>query len=397
MKGSSELGARALRAGSGLGVGADSRSALARAVDECLLAIGGARPDLLLLFASAVYEDDYADLLAEAAARSGATEIAGCSAWGVIAGEREVETEPGLAALALALPSGAWLSVRHVAMEQTSESQLLGVSAGECTGIIVLADPFTSDVGEMISALERDYPGAPIVGGMATGVPGAQRTCLFRGSEVLEEGAVVISLGGTVRLKPLVSQGCEPIGEAWTITDATGHLVRSIGGRPPSEVLLETIKGLDPERQQRVNGNLLVGLAMDEYRDEFKRGDFLIRNPIGIDQTTGALAISGQPRVGQTIQFQIRDARAADDELRHMLGRVSADASAAALLFACNGRGVGLFGAADHDARTVREVLGPVPLAGLFCNGEIGPVGTNTYIHGFTASLALLESVPERR
>jgi small ligand-binding sensory domain FIST len=128
---------------------------------------------------------------------------------------------------------------------------------------------------------------------------------------------------------------------------------------------------------------------MDEYRDEFRRGDFLIRNLMGVDPKTGAIAIAAQTRIGQTLQFQIRDAHAADEELRAMLGGVGG-APAAALLFACNGRGVGLFGSPDHDARTVRTLLGPLPLAGLFCNGEIGPVGAHTYIHGFTASLAVI-------
>jgi small ligand-binding sensory domain FIST len=131
---------------------------------------------------------------------------------------------------------------------------------------------------------------------------------------------------------------------------------------------------------------------MDEYRDEFKRGDFLIRNLIGVDQASGAIAIAAEVQVGQTLQFQIRDARAADEELRAMLRNVQAPGSTAALLFACNGRGIGLFGEPDHDAQTVNELLGPLPLAGLFCNGEIGPVGARAF-HGFTASLALISPV----
>jgi len=192
----------------------------------------------------------------------------------------------------------------------------------------------------------------------------------------------------------VVSQGCEPIGDNWTITDVEGHVLKTIGGRPAYEVLVDTVRGLDAERRERVNGNLLVGLAMDEYRDQFGRGDFLIRNLLGADPRTGAIAVAAQTHVGQTLQFQIRDARAADEELRTMLGALGdSHKPAAALLFACNGRGAGLFGAPDHDARTVRTILGPLPLAGLFCNGEIGPVGTRTFIHGFTASLALLATV----
>ena len=231
-----------------------------------------------------------------------------------------------------------------------------------------------------------------MVGGLATGAPRVQQTHVFVGSEAMSSGAIVIAFGGTIGIRPIVSQGCEPIGQPWTITDAEGHVLRRIANRPAYEVLVETIMGLEPSERQRAARNLLVGLAMDEYRDEFKRGDFLIRNIMGADQSTGAIAIGADLRVGQTLQFQIRDARAADEELRHMLASSDAGASAA-LLFACNGRGTGLFGEADHDARTVRELLGPVPLAGLFCNGEIGPVGRSTFIHGFTASLGLITSV----
>ena len=173
----------------------------------------------------------------------------------------------------------------------------------------------------------------------------------------------MLGLGGAATLRPVVSQGCEPIGDAWTITDAAGHIVKAIGSRPAYQVLVETIQGLDAARRQRANGNLLVGLAMDEYRDEFKRGDFLIRNLMGVDPTSGAIAVAAEPRIGQTLQFQIRDARAADEELRHMLHSAQdGSASCRGTAVACNGRGTGLFGAPDHDARTVRELLGPLPL-----------------------------------
>jgi small ligand-binding sensory domain FIST len=280
--------------------------------------------------------------------------------------------------------------VRNERVDEGSGAGPVGMAAGDCRGVLVLADPFSTDVAELVGGLEREYPNVPIMGGLATGDPALRETFLFCDGRVVSEGAVVVGLGGAACLRPVVSQGCEPIGEPWTITDAERNIVKSIGGRPAYQVLVDTVRRLDHDRQQRVNGNLLVGLAMDEYRDEFKRGDFLIRNLMGVDQSSGAIAIAALAQVGQTIQFQIRDARAADEELRAMLGAVSDEPAAAALLFACNGRGIGLFGAPDHDARTVRELLGPLPLAGLFCNGEIGPVGRRTFVHGFTASLALI-------
>jgi len=389
-----EIETGGVRAGSGLGVGDVWKTALDTAVDQALSSLEGQAPDLLLLFASAFYREAFAELLARAADRSRTTELSGCSASAVIAGASELEDESGVAALAVILPRGSYLSVRHVSSDAISEAHLVAMPTEVCHGIILLADPFSTDVGGLIAGLERDYPGTPIVGGLATGLPGGRLTAVFCGNKAHDDGAVVIGLGGGVQLKPVVSQGCEPIGQPWTITDASEHLVRSIGTRPAYQVLLQTIQNLDVEQRERVAGNLLVGLAMDEYRDEFRRGDFLIRNLIGVDPRSGAIAIGAQVRIGQTLQFQIRDARAADEELRHMLDAVSGTSTAAAVLFACNGRGVGLFGAPDHDAKTVREILGPLPLAGLFCNGEIGPVGAATYLHGFTASLALITPHP---
>lgn len=391
-------GTRPLLAGSGLGIASDWQAALGAALDGALAPLGNEPPDLVLLFASAGFAASYVDLLNAAALRSGARELAGCSASGVIAGDRELEDEPAVAAMALCLPVGADVRVRHVRPEEIDEVEpdawptLLGLQPSACTGLILLADPFSADVQSMVAGLERDYPGVTLVGGLATGALSSRQTHVFCGQQATT-GAVLIGLAGSVGVRPVVSQGCEPIGAPWTITDVDGQFVRRIGNRQAYEVLVETISHLGPTERERAANNLLVGLAMDEYRDEFARGDFLIRTLVGVDRASGAIAIGARPRVGQTLQFQVRDARAADSELRQMLDAVARETSppaAAALLFACNGRGTGLFGTPDHDAQTTRELLGPLPLAGLFCNGEVGPVGGTTFLHGFTASLGLI-------
>ncbi len=65
--------------------------------------------------------------------------------------------------------------------------------------------------------------------------------------------------------------------------------------------------------------------------------------------------------------------------------------SRGALLFTCNGRGTRLFSCPDHDATCVQDELGDIPTAGFFAQGEIGPVGGQNFLHGFTASVALFE------
>ena len=126
-----------MRAGGGLGIGSDWRAALTAALAGALAPLQGEPPDLLFLFASAAYERDYAELLQAAMQVSQTTELAGCSASAVIGGTRELETEPGVAALALTLPRGALLNVRYLASEDVRSVGLAGISSAECHGRII--------------------------------------------------------------------------------------------------------------------------------------------------------------------------------------------------------------------------------------------------------------------
>jgi small ligand-binding sensory domain FIST len=131
-----------------------------------------------------------------------------------------------------------------------------------------------------------------------------------------------------------------------------------------------------------------MGLVIDEHQVDFGRGDFLIRSVIGADRANGAIAIGDSVAVGTTVQFHVRDADAADEDLRELLADRQADA---VLLFTCNGRGSRLFEQLDHDAGVIGDLLGDPPVSGFFAAGEVGPVGGRNFVHGFTASLALFE------
>jgi small ligand-binding sensory domain FIST len=277
--------------------------------------------------------------------------------------------------------------------------RLTGVSTDDANAWLIFTDPFSLNPETLIAGLASAYPGAPLVGGVASGNPRIRQTHLFLNGEVHHGGAVLVAIGGPYAVRTVVSQGTEPIGQTWTVTGAQGNMLESIGGRPSYDVLVETVQALPPDVQTRARTNLLIGIAADEYHDRFRRGDFVIRNLLGVDQASGALALSAYPRVGQTVQFQIRDAGAADDELRTMLAGTRAELGdrhpVAALLCSCNGRGAGLFGTPDHDARALADEFGPLPAAGFFCNGEIGPVGGVPFLHGFTASIGLI--VPSKQ
>jgi small ligand-binding sensory domain FIST len=233
----------------------------------------------------------------------------------------------------------------------------------------------------------------PIFGGLASGDHSAQTTQIYLNGEVFEEGGVGLSVGGEAALTGVISQGCTPIGETWTITRAERNLIHQIGHRPAYEVLAETYEKLSPEEKKQVRGNLFVGLVVNEYLEEFHRGDFLIRQLLGADPNSGTIAVGALPRAGQTIQFQRRAATAGTEDIVALLARAKKNLAGKTIyggcLCSCNGRGRHLFGEPNHDARHVQETLGPLGLAGFFCNGEIGPVGEKNFLHGYTASLAL--------
>ena len=378
----------------------DWREALADLIGQIPLLAGEDEVHLALLFASSEYREEFPDLVARARQLTGARLLVGCSGHGVIGAGREVEGEPALALLAFSLP-GAELTAIHLAQEDLEHCRtpqdwhrLTGVAPGGASAWLLFADPFTMNAEALVDRLSAGYPGTPLVGGLASGDPQLRGTHLFLNGEVYDRGAVALALGGPYSVRTIVYQGAAPIGETWTITGAQDHIIETIAQRPAYQVLLDTLRALPPETQRRAQRNLLVGLAMDEHRGEFRRGDFLIRNLMGVDPERGTLAVGALPRVGQTLQFQLRDPDAADEDLRELLERARKELgerqAVGALLCSCNGRGVGLFGRPDHDARTLVDLLGPIAVAGFFCNGEIGPVGEQNFLHGFTASIALV-------
>ncbi|HZM06393.1 MAG TPA: FIST N-terminal domain-containing protein [Candidatus Saccharimonadales bacterium] len=325
--------------------------------------------------------------------------LLGCSSGSLVIDAREIEEGAGIVLSLIALP-GAEVRGLHFTQEQVEEANgptywhlETGLTAEQVNGWLVFADPFHLDAEAWLRGWNEAYPMKPIQGGLAGG-DSSQRNCqLYLDGEVFDNGGVAIALGGDVELLSVISQGCTPIGETWTITKAEQNFIHEIGNRPAYEVLAETFTRLPADQQQRTRGNLLIGLVVNEYLEDFHRGDFLVRNILGGDPKSGSLAVGALPRQGQTVQFQRRDAAAATEDMNELLDRLSSRLASRKIyggcLCNCNGRGHRLFGHPNHDAGLIQEKLGPFPLTGFFCNGEIGPVGPNNFLHGYTASLAL--------
>ncbi len=369
-------------------------------VEEARRRLPGERADLALVFASPQLLPQIREINELIQVHGRAKLLAGCGAHGVIGQSVEVEDGAALSILLLSLPGAELTPARFTAADVEGSTgpgwwhTRTGIDSANTRGWLFFADPDGLDAERWLQQWNDAYPGTPCVGGLAGGTTAPGDRCLFLNQEVFTDGGIGISVGGAARLEAIVSQGCTPIGRPWTITAADRNFIQRIGNLPALTVLQDTFNALPSSEKARANGNIFVGLAVDEYREEHRRGDFLVRNLLGADPNRGIVAVGARVRVGQTVQFQFRDGAAATEDFSALLGRarerLAGERIVASCLCSCAGRGLGLFGRLHQDTRLVHENLGrQLPLAGFFCNGEIGPVGDRNHLHGYTASLAL--------
>jgi len=325
--------------------------------------------------------------------------LAGCSGAGLIVDGEEIESASGIVLGLYSLPGAELKGVRFT-QSQVEEASgpaywraETGVDTSQTNGWLAFHDPFHMDAENWMRTWNESYAPLPTFGGAASGVFSDQSTQLYLNGDIFEDGGIAVSVGGAVKLAGVVSQGCTPIGEPWTLTRVEQNLIHQIANRPAYAVLAETFQKLPPADQQKARGNLYIGLVVNEYLEDFHRGDFLVRQLIGGDPNSGILAVGALPRAGQTMQFQRRDAAAASEDMSELLAHTRKNLGGAPIyggcLCCCNGRGKNLFGVPNHDAGLAQKQIGPLGLAGFFCNGEIGPVGKKSFLHGFTAALAL--------
>jgi small ligand-binding sensory domain FIST len=351
----------------------------------------GVGPDLAVLFVTAPHLGLTAEIADTVRTVLQPGHLLGGSATAVIGGATEVEDGP-----AISLWAGRTGPVEPVRLQTQrlnggwALTGLPGLDDDlvDDRVLLLLTDPFTLPADGVLERLRAKAPGLRVIGGMASAAthPGGNRLVLD--GEVHVDGAVGVLVDPAVVAGTVVSQGCRPVGRPYVVTRSTDNVIHDLAGIPALDRLREVVTDLPEQDRELVQHGLHVGRVIDEQRDTFGRGDFLIRNVVGGDPEAGDLAIGDVAEVGSTIQFQVRDADSADEDLRHLL---AGEAGAAALVFTCNGRGSLLFGEPDHDARIVHEHVARGAVAGMFCAGELGPVGGGNFVHSFTASVVLFD------
>lgn len=365
-----------------MSVDADPAGAAGEVIGAVLEQLGGVPPDLVVLFVAGSHAEYLADLVSAVQATLDPGVLLAVSAVGVLGGARETERGPGLS-----LWAGVTGPVRPVRIEAFDRSTMLGVPEDLVAGetLLVLADPFSFNVDALFELVP---PGVAVVGGLASAGETTGNRLWLDGTEH-RNGAIGVRIPEGVAI-PVVSQGCRPIGEPWVVTRSDQHLIHELAGRPAAERLNELIASLSLSDKHAASRGLHIGLVANDHRDEFTQGDFLIRAVLGIEQSTNAVALGDVVDVGQVVQFQVRDPQSAGADLADMLS-VGTEAGNGtgfdgALVFTCNGRGTHLFPEPHHDAELVEEFTDG-GVAGMFCAGEIGPVGERNALHGFTATV----------
>ncbi len=389
------------RFASALSTQASVDSAFGEAGARVRASLQGERPDLVVAFASNALAGDREGLGRRCRAELGAEVVLGCGARGVLGDDVEHESGPALSLWAACLPGTA---VRPFEVEVARDDELDAVFHGlpevqdpARAGILVLPDPFAFPAVDWIAAIEDRLPGVPVVGGLAVPDQGGEHALLLKADGPSKAGAVGVVIEGDVEIASAVSQGCRPVGRPWVVTACDENMVLKLSGRPALEVLMEMLANLPQSEREALQRGPFIGLAVDARKSVFDRGDFLARGLMGIDKQRGGLAVADPSlRSGMSVQFLVRDPASAGEDLEHAVsscGRARAGAESGALVFTCNGRGRRMFGEANHDAHHLRHALGEgTPVAGFFALGEIGPIGGRNFVHGFTASTAILRA-----
>jgi small ligand-binding sensory domain FIST len=382
-----------VRIGTGLSTLTNPRAGAAEAAAAARDGLRGEACDLVVMFASGGHLRDPAATLEIVHEMLEPDQLVGCGAAGVLGHSREVEDGTAVSIWAASLGEGSARAFHATVEPVEGGGALAGMPDLEgAAGVLLLPDPFTFPTDPVLRFLSDAVPMMPLLGGLASARTPEDGAALFYGDEVVSAGAVGVRFED-VEVLPCVSQGAAPVGPELTITAAEGNVISELAGKPALQKLRETIEGLSDEDKRMVAGGLLMGIVIDANKPEYVQGDFLVRGLAGADPESGSIAMGTDVRAGQVVRLHARDARSADRDLAEALEirmeALGGRTPAGALVFACNGRGRGMFGEPDHDATAVARILAGAPAAGFFAAGEIGPVGGEHFLHGFTATVAV--------
>lgn len=367
----------------------------------------GDKPHLAVLFVTPHHEKSYKKIHQAVSKQFPSAFLIGCSGGGIIGGNKEVESEPAISLMVAHLPN-VKIHPFRVADEELPDldgspkawHKVIGVEPDVDPQFVILSDPFSIQIENFVRGMDYAYPKSVKIGGLASGAMAPGGNALFLNEQFSSSGLIGLAFSGDIVISPLVAQGCRPIGPLLRVTACDRNILLAVDDQPPLMALQEMYESLTPRDQNLLQSSLFLGIVSDSNNGDPGPGDFLIRNIVNADTQRGYIGIGALLRVGQSVQFHLRDAETSHQDLKHVLERYVARPelynkdlaqSQGVMLFSCAGRGSYLYGEANHDTNLFGRVVGNLPISGFFCNGEIGPVGQSTYVHGYTSCFGVFQ------
>lgn len=319
----------------------------------------------------------FTDIVAALQSQTGVASWSGTVGIGICATGVEYVDEPAMVVLLADLPLDSFHLFDSLEAIANSQAQPNGKDINTA---VVYGSPENQQLHEQVTQLAAMTDTGFVLGGVASSRSGA----ILYPATLGETGVAGVAFSSEVSLVSRLSQGCTPIGESHRVTACDHNIVRTLDHKPALQVMQEEMGELLSRDMARASGQVFAGLPVSGS----DTGEYMVRNLMGIDQENGLIAVGDMMTEGQSFMFCRRDAASARIDLERMVAelRDSLDVPArGGLYFTCLGRGESLFGRRNEEMSIIRDILGDIPLAGFFANGEI----SHNRLYGYTGVLSL--------
>ena len=350
------------------------------AAEACVAQIGPGRTGLGFLYITDMLSDHADALLDFFRGRTGVENWVGTVGMGICATGREYLNEPAVAAMVGDFDPESFSGFNGQQADFSNRDKPLKAGGGTANFALVHADPLLPNIVEQVSGVAEKVESGFLVGGLTS----SRRRNLQFANGVVQGGISGAAFADSVTIATRLTQGCSPVGPRRVVTAGQRNVIVTLDGEPALDVFKRDIGPELARDLNRVSGHIFAGLPVAGS----DTGDYLVRNLVGIDPENKLVAIGEVVEPGTAVMFCRRDRTTARDDMARMLTSIGEGLFTrprGGVYYSCLGRGKGLFGSDSAELRMITDALGPFPLVGFFCNGEI----SHHRLYGYTGVLTL--------
>jgi len=358
-------------------------------VESCLAALGelpsGDGAPFGFVYVTETLSQDLENILPDLRERTGITHWVGSVGLGVCALTKtycgEFFDEPAMVMMTANLPVGSFTLFPNFS-EDGAEGSTPSSDTNGLEGlpfVVAHADTSNPDILTLVEDL-AESTGGFLVGGLTA----SQTANHHIAGDMTGGGVSGVVFSPDVPVMTSLSQGCQPLGEIHTVTQASDNMIFELDDQPALEVLLDDCGVESVTALQTLAGDIHAALPVQGS----DTGDYMVRNLMGVDQNHGVVAIGAPVEDGDAMLFVRRDGEAAEQDLRQTFQKLKCRAGEnikGGLYISCIARGPHMFGTQNAELELIRDIFGDIPLVGMYANGEI----SNNRLYSYTGVLTL--------